>query len=132
VPSKANKKRYVPGAAPALREEEVVLPTQGTTLLLRAFSLKERNEWIAENASDGEDEGNEKSARERLAQEQELAVELVSRILVDPKLTAAELTDEVQSWPPEDFDALTKAAVGLIGFSEEALRSAEDSFRSGD
>lgn len=139
--------RYKPKQTRTPGTIEVVLPVLEQSFLLRKFTLKERTDWQAELLAKGAKGGGDDDAdgkpkdkgpkdkrgfKKMLEEGQEEAYELIAKLIMEPKLTASELEQEVQDWDPADFDALADSAADATGFNVERLRQSEARFQGAD
>lgn len=105
--------RLVPGAPPAQRaRREVDLPGIGASVVIAAPSVAQ---WQATEQMEGTDH--------------QRSIALVALSLVEPELSAEQLSAAVKDWPFTDWQILDAALADLMQINEEALRAAQREFR---
>lgn len=95
------------------RTEVVELPDRGVSVLIGSLDIETFLD-VQDSMPEGE------GVRERFEQ----SIELVAKMLIEPKLDPEALRAEVVTWSASDWMILQNAAIALAGFGEGVAASA--------
>lgn len=104
---------------PDLKTKVVAIPDRGVTIVLKKPSVGMIVAAQEELKLDTED----------IREGYMATVELVARMLVEPKMSVEELKAEVDDWSFSDWQVLQGAALELAGMREEDVLNARAEFR---
>lgn len=102
--------------APAVKQEEIVLPMSGATVVIRSLSGSDYDEipWLSDNPSDIERTTYEAA--------------YIAAALVEPKANVRQLRNWRKDHPIADWMTLYQACLRLAAPGEEELRAAQQAF----